>query len=472
MYKQSLWKFLTATIISILLRTACTSSTAVEEPTVTVTEEPVVTVTEEVEPTTEVEVTVDPTTDPLADVQAEVAQRLEADVFAFQLVTLDMPTLVEGISAEIIELPFVDRDNGISTQGWPIRPIQLRADGLTEGVLRMDESSETVTLPPEQNYRFGECAENLEEFANCGGLTILDEEQTMMSGMFISEDLGITFFEPVDILLGGRQYPGLHVFYNMAGTFDVTFDDDEQPAQEDSTSVPDQRSVFKVAPITQAQQVVVKSTSIVLDGDVTFYEIDKSTVWSRQESVFNNLALIYGLIEPLSVESPNTATWGLSLTIKGQEVWVSGGPTSTNGTTLINELVDSNYLLLTSVNDDELHYLFVGYSVSGLFGKAAGIGTAAGGFGSGAGLNHAFGDGRSSSSFKTHWVVMTHEIGHLLGGIHEDGVINGCTTWLVFFQICGNSIMPAGSAGAPSSRAAFFSDDNDANIFDVLNALP
>ena len=92
------------------------------------------------------------------------------------------------------------------------------------------------------------------------------------------------------------------------------------------------------------------------------------------------------------------------------------------------------------------------------------------GFGGAAGRNHAFSGALSSYSFKTKWVVAAHELGHLIGGVHSSGVTSGCAGGLLN-QICGPSIMPAGSAGGPETRQPYFSDANDTRIANVLNSV-
>ena len=137
----------------------------------------------------------------------------------------------------------------------------------------------------------------------------------------------------------------------------------------------------------------------------------------------------------------------------------------------LNEKATLSFSLPTGrVEEDELHQFLVGYNVSGVYGKAAGIGNTTGGFGGGVGKNHAYSEARSSQSLKTQWVVMAHELGHLIGGIHGDGVLFGCAGGSFPF-ICGPSLMPAGSAGAPETRASYFSDANDTNIWAVIDSI-
>jgi hypothetical protein len=230
-----------------------------------------------------------------------------------------------------------------------------------------------------------------------------------------------------------------------------------------------------------------------LDGDVQFYEFDESTVWSRQEAIHNNVALIYEVIEPLS------GGWGLHIPIKGQEVWISGGPPTYSGyeaselmnelvdpdysqsgpyyeaSELMNELVDPDYSLTNQVEEDELHLFLVDYRIYStgtsrwIGGQAAGIGHSRGGIGGGAGRNHAFINAASGSgSFKYQWMVMTHEIGHLLGAYHQyaESDYNTCAGGFYDF-LCGPSIMRTSVAQA--DRAPYFSSANDFVIWMAMD---
>ena len=219
---------------------------------------------------------------------------------------------------------------------------------------------------------------------------------------------------------------------------------------------------------------VERATRIVLDSDRTFFNANPATVFSRQLAIFNDFTLLYEIIEPLSFENPETVRWRLDLTIKGQETWGSGGPSTTDNNALINELAAPGYFLLNPVTDDEIHLFFVGYDVNNVFGQAAGIGTASGGLGGASGKNHVFVEARTSQTAKTKWVVSAHEVGHVIGGTHGAGSSNSCSTlWLIFvtIPICGVSIMAPGSAGAPDNRASYFTDANDANIGAVISAV-
>jgi hypothetical protein len=403
---------------------------------------------------------------PFAEIAEQVAAALGDEVRSFVIVDLSVAEVVRDLNAGQVRLPFVGTDARVVELDLPVDRVQLRAPGVTTGAMRSgtvrNPSIQMVGLPPEQNYSLGNCITLVDrpdgEFEACGALTVMDPSQTMLRAMVLSSQIGIAMIEPVDLVIGGRSNPNLHLVYNAVHTPPVVFSGDEEPAFQGAPGLEQGQDIGIQSTLVQ------KRTGVVLDGDVTFYNIDPETVWSRQASIMNVVRVLYALIEPLG-----SGTWQLLLDIKGQEVWIAGGPTTTDRVALTSELEDPNYFLINPVDDDELHLFYTGYAVTGVFGRASGIGTTAG-FGGGAGKNHAYSSARSSQSFKTKWVVAAHELGHLIGGTHASGVTSGCAGGIMN-HICGPSIMPAGSAGGPDTRQPYFSDANDTRIANVLNAV-
>ena len=424
----------------------------------------------------------------LETIKERLVKELSGDVNKFRLINIDVAGLSKDLESGVARLSLVNNKGQTVTLKLSAQRIQLREPGLISGFLKAGKpenpSIEKVKLPPEQNFRLGETGQEVldKDRANCGALTIMDEAQTMISGMVIGPSVGVTFFEPVDLILGGRSYPGLHILYNIMDTVPVAFPDEEQPSQvepprkaQDIGKIPQQLpQAARLGKIDPADYAIFKQTKIVLDGDVQFYEFDESTVWSRQEAIHNNVALVYEVIEPLS------GGWGLHIPIKGQEVWISGGPPKTGGqcyvsSDLMNELVDPDYLLINQVEEDELHLFLVDYRVakddrSGYIGgRAAGIGNSRGGIGGGAGRNHAFMQVAAYNSFKYKWIIMTHEIGHLLGAMHRyaESDHTGCAGGFYEF-LCGPSIMKTSVAQA--DRAPYFSGANDFLIWITIDS--
>jgi hypothetical protein len=412
---------------------------------------------------------------PQPSLEQQLATRLKGDVATFQLIKLDMDELVAGLHrGNSVPVPLTGAGGEeITIVNTLSESIFLRDPDLFSAIGKISKPDEKpftrpIKLPPERNYRVmvNFPAKEKNEAWLYGALTILDDDETMVSGMIMDSKLGITFIEPVDIIMGTREYHGLHIVYNIKDTFMFTCSNEYKEYRASKAGLFDYPKNPAVTP--QAMMPTPHFyTNIVLDGDQQFYAIDPSTVWSRMESVFNNVHFIYSIIEPLSLD------WGLHLAIKGMEVWISGGPTTTNKVTLGNELEDPGYFLIHPVEKDEIHFFFVGYDVSGVYGRACGIGNSGSDwFGGGEGLNHAYAEAMASQSLKAQWVVMAHEIGHLIGGRHGDGVVSAeCAGGVLSSTLCAPSLMPAGSAGEPEGRSPFFSNANDANITTTLYSV-
>lgn len=443
-----------------------------------------------------------------------VAQVLGGDVIRFDIVDINpqiiaiLIGLLQGETAQI-QLPVAQPDSSgkpgpimtsVAASRFLMRPdITLATTKFLEqeNVFR----SVGVALPAEQNFRLGEggCEPpppdtqdtQLTPPALCGALSIIDDKNAMVSGMIWmpESDEGdpgrlmldvFSFFEPVDQILGTPgENPGMHVVYTSEDTVNPFTDDEEPglpPPQEPigrntllgrvaGMASPDSQFIF---PLYR-----VFNTKIVLDGSKEFYAQNPATVWSRMDAIHNVTDWMYTVVEPWSFD------WKLNLAIKGMEVWVSGGPNSTDSVGLTNQLTAPGYFLINSVTNDEIHHFFVGYNVVGVYGRAAGIPNSSSTvIGGGAGLNHAYSEALTSQSLKTKVVVQAHEVGHLIGGTHGAGAqpssgecAGGIWSFLSPGVYCAPSIMPAGSAGAPDTRRYFFSNANDANIIGALDSI-
>lgn len=399
------------------------------------------------------------------EVAGQVEQVLGDEVESFTIRELPMSDISAGLTEGNVELPLVDETGQVQNVTLASQVVQLRVPGLENGVERSgattDPAIEEVPLPPEQNFTLGTCRgadEVNNETLTCGAVTVLDDAQTMLGGMAIHPDVGTVYIQPVDLLLDDSPTSGLHVIYNTVNTPAITFSEAEQPA---TASIRSDQST-QTHDVQASHAGTQKSTRIVLDGDVNFYQQDTATVWRRQELNLLLARLTYELIEPNS-----SHTWQLDLDIKGQEVWVSGGPSTTDGPQLNNTLGDPSYFLVHSVEDDEIHFFYVGYNVTGLLGRAGGIARSnSTAFGNGSEQNNAFAVDFPRFSLKKESVVVAHEIGHLLGGFHGGGCTS-CSSG----SMTGFSLMPAGGAGAATSRDFFFSDANDQNIEAALNSI-
>lgn len=389
----------------------------------------------------------------------------------FQLRELEVGEISDRLGAGSVELTVATEQNAVQTVELGATRVQLRAPDLERGVMRTgaptDPGVERVPLPREQNYVLGTCEGG--EAIRCGGITVLDDARTMLGGVVMHPDVGTTFLQPVGVLLD--ELPegtpeGLHVLYHQENTRPVSYPSDEGLVDEEasgSTGSADTRAV------SLDHGATGKETGVVLDGDVEFYEQDTATVWRRQELNMLMARLTYTLLEP---NSGSQHSWGLDLEIKGQEVWVRGGPDTTDAAALVEDVLeDSDYFTIHEVNSDEMLVFYVGYEVghSGYFGRAGGI-PGAGSWnseeiGGGTRNNRAWVKDMPRLSLNTIWGVSMHEVGHLLGGVHGDGC-NGCDSG----SMSGTSIMPSGKATL-DTRDPFFSDANDARIGEILNKV-
>lgn len=389
-----------------------------------------------------------------SDIQSQVQEALGSEVTDFQIQEISVSDVAGELESGETTLPFVTPDNEVMEMTLNTQPANLRPDSVDQGVLRGgDGDPEQVPLPPEASFLLG----NPDQGELPGGVTILDEGQTMLRGILTNSDFGVSYIQPVNQLLGTEEYPDQHVVYNGENTEPIEFSEEERPAPYDPPQS-NAKSTPKTAPDVEG------TTSVVLDGDVDFYNIDQSTVWRRQESTFLFAQLTTQYLEPNASDD-----WKLTLKIAGQEVWVQGGPSESTGDALIDRLEDPNYFLLNSLPDEQIHLFFVGYDIGGtLLGQAGGFGNS-NGWGErsrdpqSVTDNHCFAEARQSQGWHVKVAVATHEVGHLLGGYHGNAISSGCSG-----SACGRSIMSTPYTG---SEDFFFSDANDQSISNVIDAV-
>ena len=419
----------------------------------------------------------DLTTDPGQDgtdqesypvVADRLGEQFGEQVTRFELRDLNVGEIYDQLEAGSVQLPVAGTENSVTEVELQARSVQLRAPGLEEGARRSgittDPGVERVPLPPEQNYVLGTCEGG--QASSCGGVTVLDDDRTMVGGVVLHPDVGTSFLQPVGVLLDDLPEGtprGLHVLYHQDNTEPISFPEEEGLVDGGSADVQPDAS----RSVSASHDATGKETGVVLDGDVDFFEQDTATVWRRQELNMLIARLTFALIEPNS-GSPHS--WGLDLEIKGQEVWLAGGPDTTDGAALGEDVLeDSNYFTVHDVESDEMLVFYVGYEVGGrgYYGRAGGIPGAgsynSSEFGGGTRNNRAWVKDMPRLSMNTVWGVSMHEVGHMLGGLHPDGC-SSCSSG----SNSGNSIMPAGKASL-DSRDAFFSDDNDERIAEILN---
>ena len=377
------------------------------------------------------------------ELETQVQEALGSQVTALQVRDINVSEIAGELDRGETTLPYVTPENEVVEMTYESRPANLRPDSVDTGVLREGpETSEQVPLPPEQSYFLGDP----ENTFRLGGLTILDDDQTMLRGLVRHSDYGISYIQSVNQILQTDDYPNRHVIYNIENTGEVNIGDEEVYSSTNGNGS---------GQAGGAKLNVDRSASVVLDGDVQFYQKDPNTVWRRQESLFLAVQVTNGIIEPISSDN-----WRLDLSIAGQEVWVSGGPSSTSHGTLMRRLEDPNYYLIHPLSPKQMHLFLVGYDVNGLAGRAGGIGTPSGGWGGGSGDNHLL----SETIFSLHMnrIILTHEVGHLIGGHHGNSVTGSCSG-----SMCGRSIM---TPTVRPDNEYFFSDPNDEEISDVVQS--
>lgn len=348
--------------------------------------------------------------------------------------------------------------------------------GPSVGTLRGDDGTiQEVEIPPIYSYTLG-CDSSDDA---CGAFTFFDPaggqgSPTSYEGVLMSTGAGNLYFESAETLYANMtgQRPQTELFDPACGVvYNAAFhaaiaDDIDQLKDEDVLQ--DEDCGFINAEV-----------NIILDADTTYYDLNPSTVWSRQRSLFNTTQIVYALLEPLLGGS-----WSLLLNLESQESWVSGGPTETSSQALSDEINDSGYYMINHPTDNEVSYYYVGYDLdggsAGIAGGICGYDPYDDTFGSTVAnqRNHALGQqiadssGYAFSTLHGRQVVMIHELGHMFGGLHSDG-LNNATRTNGIFSATGTTVMKSGASGgvAPDDRGMFFSEENSENICACLDRV-
>jgi len=390
-----------------------------------------------------------------AKLKARLAEVLKDQLIDFRLVKLQVDILAKDLVEGQAVLPVVDMKGQLIRATYPAEAFSLRSvEHKGVGVLSSGKTERpdtaTVKLPDEQLYQLGKCGQFKEggEESACGNLTILDQDLTMAMALSIDPENGMSILEPVNTLLGETRYQGIHLVYNLAFVLPIDLECDVD------------KGFLRASDQLYPNDLMRKQTNVILECDGQFYAQDPATVWSRMDAIWSSVRTVYGLFQAAWHDD-----WRLYLPVIGHQGWLLGfGPSATNKVDLSREIEETR--LYYTFTADDLHHFFVGYDVSGVLGRAGGIGSAAGGIGGGGGHNHAYSEARTTMTHFAMFIVAAHEAGHLLGGVHGDGSVNMCI-WPTF---CGPSIMLAGSGGAPDTRVPFFSSANSNNMESVISA--
>lgn len=395
----------------------------------------------------------------------------------FELKRIDGAALVAQLDSGKATIPFVNTKKQLVSSELTTKSYSVRSVNVKAGFIKQRGSYRTSPLPTVLHYKLGLCTPI---DRTCGEITVLDSNKTRFEGFILNKDIGFAFVEPADYLLrylgdtSTKVDTNCHIMYNSAYHAEIPF-------PEDSTypvgwNPPDLLSLFDSVAFktARAEDMLNKTITMYLDSDQKFYSIDENTVWSRQESVFSSMDIIYGLIEPLT-----NGNFAINFDLKGQETWLPGfGPTEKDKKKLTDEINKSDYYMINHPGKNQVSFYYVGYDMNGgIAGVAGGVCNEAGydnTFGSNEAhqRNHAWGQqvkdkdgGYQFSTLYGRIVVQNHEVGHMIGGRHEDGIANTCAAGLLDF-LCGSTIMKSGAAGGvdPDFRQPFFSPKNSQNI--------
>jgi hypothetical protein len=389
------------------------------------------------------------------ELKAQVAEALKGQLKDFRLVNLKVGEMAQGLNAGKAVIPVVDAKGELVEGGYQAARISLRAPEhkgvavINSGKTEAPDAKE-VGMPAEQIYQLGDCGslKKGDSSAACGNLTILDGSQTMATIMNIDPSYGMTITEPLNSLLGSNKYESIHIVYNQVYHIPVDLQCDEVAATGDDAS----EVGFDIS-------YIYKKTNAILQCDGQFYGVNPGTAWSRMDAIWASVQTVYSLFQVAWNED-----WRLRIYVIGHQGWLPGfGPTTTNKVDLSNEV--KNLRLHSPFTSNDLHHFFVGYDVSGVLGRACGIGTAGGGLGGGSNNNHQYSEARTHMTHFATFIVAAHEAGHVLGGVHGDGSASLCP----FPGFCGPSIMLAGGGGAPDGRVPFFSRTNSSNMEAVID---
>lgn len=313
----------------------------------------------------------------------------------------------------------------------------------------------------------------------CGVLTFFsadDGDTDLYEGVVSGGGEGSLYFESAHSLLAlatGTPLeeleafaPGCGVVYNGLHHVEVEREDDLGEPHDGEHDDDD------IHPIDDDDAFIWAEVNIVLDGDQAFYKAGRQSVWARQRSLFYTVQASYALLEPLL-----GSNFSLLLQLESQEVWTSGGPTTTNGRKLEQDLNDSSYYMLNHPTQNEVSFFYYGVDVDGSLAGVAGGVCGLPGYDDTWGSNrtdqnnHAWAQQvKDANGFAFHTLkgrigVMAHELGHMFGGVHT-GSSTVVTRTNGPFSARGQSVM-----SDPAVTETWFNDTNAGNVYDCLDRV-
>ncbi len=419
----------------------------------------------------------------------ESAERLDATIEravtdgipGLQMTKLDPEALASAASeGRRVGLPVIGREGRLTEVTVTLSPMSIAAEGATAATKSDVASVESLSRLTEPTTWLLTC----DSGQGCGYITLLDGERpgdaTMFEGMLVDDTLGWFFFESAESLLlnatGAR--PGVERGCTAIYSADDQYAMQPEGNDPDWPEEPEEPEEKDPPKPDDGNDQVSRTIPIMLDADAAFYDLDPDTWQSRQMTTMVAVQIIYGIIEPAS-----SGVFRVDFKVASQETWVKNGPTTTDKVKLTDEINDPDYYMINHHGKNELSFFFVGKDMkTGIGGRAGSICNAGSddlGFGTSFAhqRNHAWGQqvpdvdgGYQFSTLFGRTVVAAHEIGHLLGGLHEDGELNACAGG-AFPNLCGCTLMLSGASGGldPDFRKPFFSDANDQNIADCID---
>ncbi len=428
-------------------------------------------------------------------VKAYLQEALGKNLTEFHIGKLNPELLNRQLSKGQVTLNLPNPKNELVRADIPTDMWRIHGERGSYGFIKGKERQvETVKLNPDIHFRLGECSKRN---ARCGAITVLDRDWTQVEGFIHDKELGFSFFEPIHFLLAshgkrmGSEANGCHILYNSDFHREIPFPTEHEHkglVAENGNSGAEMLMERMASYLGKAGDFLISPAHamprptyipISLDSDAAFYQLGTGTVWSRQSSVIFGVNIMYGILEPIGNNN-----WQIIFRIDSQETWLPGyGPTTRDKYALRDEINDPGYFMLSHPNNNEVSYYFVGYDMNG------GIAGVAGGicnvedydhtFGSAEAhqRNHAWGQqvadddaGYEFSTLYGRMIVAAHEIGHMLGATHGDGLANTCGAGSLS-GLCGSSMMKSGAAGgvAPDFRKAFFTPANSQNILECVD---
>ncbi|MFK8016715.1 MAG: M12 family metallo-peptidase [Gammaproteobacteria bacterium] len=400
----------------------------------------------------------------------------------FRLVRLDTSTLASRArDGKPVRLPFAGHaDSRLASIQAPVRdvvidfnPVQIVAPGDRGLLIYEFGRGEIQTQSVDRPGRFGFVGQVRGQQRTTAGY-ILQPDMVLGTTLIPNPPVGssgISVIEPVKRLLSSNGATPQevetvaasfnHVVYNSAALETYQLIDEEDTGRVDSAKHHHEKDASRAR--------IHEDISIYMMGDTQYTGnyVDTDAAFDDQ------LWTLFGveLITAVGEDGPNgNDEFDINIDVTGQALWISGGPSSTDPATLLEQSYNQFpwSAISTAVNDIGLVHLFTGKNLDGnVIGKAWKIG----GFDDACGTDYSV-DGPCKQSvgqpqfggntWYTEVILMAHELGHNLDAVHGDSDANYCAG-----STCGPSIM---NSSISAGQVLFYSEDNAEAIADKVDA--